>query len=208
MENNLIDCQPLRPDAKVKKIQDQLRPFNYDIESWQLAHPEKMLIARPELFTEPESGDKWIVALKNKIKESQEALTYLIKNEPNKEAKIVRLETQIKVLEEVVEQEQEIHQDSMKAMDNFYQQNPPQENIRLKNILQEFEKKYLQFNREKQTTEKENKELKQNIEVISKIAEQENQPKETKEQGTQTELNLAKINELEQQQKENQELKE
>ncbi|CAI2185427.1 11415_t:CDS:2 [Funneliformis geosporum] len=33
MEENLIDCQPLREDAKVKKIQDQLRPFNYDLEA-------------------------------------------------------------------------------------------------------------------------------------------------------------------------------
>ncbi len=31
MERNLIDCQVLRPGAKVKKIQDELRPFNYDI---------------------------------------------------------------------------------------------------------------------------------------------------------------------------------
>src|SRR6185312_14644439 len=30
---NLIDCQPLREDAKVAKIQDQLRPFNYDLEA-------------------------------------------------------------------------------------------------------------------------------------------------------------------------------
>ncbi|RIA81619.1 hypothetical protein C1645_836714 [Glomus cerebriforme] len=33
MEINLIDCQPLRSDAKVAKIQDQLRPFNYDLEA-------------------------------------------------------------------------------------------------------------------------------------------------------------------------------
>lgn len=50
-----IECSPHGTDAKCKAIQDQLRPFNYDIEAWQLVHPEKMLIARPELFTNPDS---------------------------------------------------------------------------------------------------------------------------------------------------------
>nr|CAG8442572.1 7944_t:CDS:2 [Entrophospora candida] len=124
----------------------------------------------------------------------EEGLEYL--PTANKTAKIVRQETQIKILEEVenqlreqIEEEREIHTDTMKNMDNFYQQNPPQENIRLKNILQEFEKKYLELNREKQAKEKEVKELKQSIEITNKILEQEHQPKETKEQGTQTDLN-------------------
>lgn len=39
-----IECSPHSTNAKCKAIQDQLRPFNYDIWSWQLAHPEKMLI--------------------------------------------------------------------------------------------------------------------------------------------------------------------
>ena len=58
MERNLIDCQTLRPGAKVKKIQDELRPFNYDILAWQLAHPEKMRKVRPELFTNPNSKEQ------------------------------------------------------------------------------------------------------------------------------------------------------
>ncbi|CAG8448157.1 808_t:CDS:1 [Racocetra fulgida] len=151
-------------------------------------------------------------ALKNKIKSSQEALNYLLQNEPNKEAKIVRLETQIKILEEVenqlreqVKEEREIHQDSMKAMDNFYQQNPPHENIRLKNILQQFEEKYLKLNRENKQKEQKIKKLESTIETAEKIIENECQPKETKERGTQTELTGEK---LAKQQKENQELKE
>ncbi|CAJ0633693.1 454_t:CDS:1, partial [Entrophospora sp. SA101] len=115
-------------------------------------------------------------------------------------AKIVRLETQIKILKEIVEQEREIHQDSMKAMDNFYQNNPPQENIRLKNILQAFEKNYLKLNRERQVYQQENKELKQSLEVVNKIAEQENQPKETKDQATQTDITNQDFEQLAQQQ--------
>jgi Leucine-rich repeat (LRR) protein len=37
--SSMIDCQPLRGNARVKKIQDQLKAFNYDVEAWQLAHP-------------------------------------------------------------------------------------------------------------------------------------------------------------------------
>jgi Leucine-rich repeat (LRR) protein len=33
MKSNLIDCQRIRDNAKVVKIQNQLRPFNYDIEA-------------------------------------------------------------------------------------------------------------------------------------------------------------------------------
>ncbi|RHZ35245.1 hypothetical protein [endosymbiont GvMRE of Glomus versiforme] len=91
---NLIDCQPLRPSAKVAKIQNELRLFNYDIEAWQLAHPEKMLIARPELFTNPDSREKWLEALNNKITQSQETLNHITKI-----AKTARLETKIQELE-------------------------------------------------------------------------------------------------------------
>ena len=61
-----MDCRPNNTNANCKVIQDQLRPFNYDIEAWQLANPEKMLISRPELFTNPDSKDKWIEALDKK----------------------------------------------------------------------------------------------------------------------------------------------
>jgi hypothetical protein len=30
-ERSLIDCRPKRPDAKVAQIQEELRPFNYDV---------------------------------------------------------------------------------------------------------------------------------------------------------------------------------
>jgi hypothetical protein len=74
----------------------------------------------------------------------------------------------------------------MKAMDNFYRQNPPREDLRLKNILQQFEEKYLKLNWENKQKEQKIKELEQNIETVERIVEQEHQPKETKEQGIQT----------------------
>jgi len=93
----------------------------------------------------------------------------------------------------------------MKAMDNFYQQNPPREDIRLKNILQQFEEKYLKLNKENKLQDQVIKELEQNIETVEKMVEQEYQSKETTEQATQTELTKEV---LEKQQKENKELRE
>lgn len=108
-------------------------------------------------------------------------------------------------LREEVEEEREIHEDAMKAMDNFYQKNPPREDIRLKNVLQQFEEKYLKLNRENKQKEQKIKELEGTIETVEVIVEQEFQPKETKEQETQTELTGE---ELEKQQKEIKELRE
>jgi len=73
-------------------------------------------------------------------------------------------------------------------MDNFYRQNLPREDLVLQNILQQFEKKYLQLNRENKQKEQKIKELEGTIKTVEKIVEQEYQPKETKEQETQTEL--------------------
>ncbi|KLL03066.1 MAG: hypothetical protein MRECE_30c014 [Mycoplasmataceae bacterium CE_OT135] len=182
-----IECSPCSANAKCSQIQDQLRPFNYDLEAWQLAHPELMLKARPEYFINPDSREQWIIALKNKIQSSQEALNYLMANETDSTAKIIRLETQIKILEETenqlreeMEQEREIHQDSLKAMDNFYQQNPPKEEQRLNNILKVFEKDYLKLNRENQIKEQKNQELERTIELIEKLAQQRIQELESK----------------------------
>ncbi|CAI2185425.1 11414_t:CDS:10, partial [Funneliformis geosporum] len=57
-----------------------------------------MLIARPEYFTNPDSKEKWLTALHNKVKESKETLEQVIKTEPDKLSKIARLETTIQEL--------------------------------------------------------------------------------------------------------------
>lgn len=67
-------------------------------------------------------------------------------------------------------QEREIHAEAMKRMDNFYRYNPPQENTRLMNILQEFEKDYLKLNRENQIIIQENERLKKEIETIKVLS--------------------------------------
>jgi hypothetical protein len=45
-----IQCSPHSTNAKCQAIQNELRPYNYDIKAWKLAHPEKVLITQPELF--------------------------------------------------------------------------------------------------------------------------------------------------------------
>jgi len=102
-------------------------------------------------------------------------------------------------LREEIEEEREIHDDAMKAMDNFYWRNPPRENIILANILRQFEQNYLKISRENQNQKKEIKELKGTIEAMNKLAEPE-----TQDQATQTDLSSQ---DYEQQQQEIQDLR-
>ncbi|CAG8640787.1 1420_t:CDS:2 [Paraglomus brasilianum] len=64
-----IECSSHGTDAKCKAIQDELRPYDYDLEAWQLAHPERMIIARPEYFTN--ADNKKI----DRLEQKQENLT-------------------------------------------------------------------------------------------------------------------------------------
>lgn len=87
--------------------------------------------------------------------------------------KIIELDTQL-------QEERTIHQDSLKAMDNFYQQNPPSEEQRLNNILKVFEPDYLKTNSENKQKEEKINQLKEEIKTIKQIAEQRIQELEQK----------------------------
>jgi len=123
--------------------------------------------------------------LADKITQTQQELIATKTNTPDKLKRIQRLESKINHLEiikdllkqrnqiiEQVQEEREIHQDSLKAMDNFYQQNPPQEEQRLNNILKVFEKDYLKINWENQQKDQKVKELEKTVELIEKLAQQ------------------------------------
>ena len=75
----------------------------------------------------------------------------------------------IKELSELIEIERTIHQDIMKATDNFYRQNPPSEDIKLINILQAISNSYLVINRENRQREQEIKELKEIINNLENL---------------------------------------
>src|SRR3954471_14461128 len=78
-------------------------------------------------------------------------------------------------------------------MDKFYRQNPPREDVALKNILQEISEDYLNLNRENKQKDQKIQELEKIVELSKKIIEQ----------GIQTdELNSQKISTFEKQQKE------
>ena len=70
----MLDCRPLVPQAKVKAIRNELRPFDYDVEAWQLTHPKKMLVAQPELFFQDPNKEKWKKDLAQKLKKAEEDL--------------------------------------------------------------------------------------------------------------------------------------
>jgi hypothetical protein len=96
-----IECSPHGTDAKCKAIQDELRPFNYDVEAWQLAHPELMAKVWKEKYKDKEI---LITRIKNKIKESEEELEKIRTSEEKKDKKIARLEEKIRRLIEVGDQ--------------------------------------------------------------------------------------------------------
>jgi hypothetical protein len=95
-----IECSPHGTDAKCKAIQDELRPFNYDVEAWQLAHPE--LITKVRVRTSDKEVKEQILKelLEDKILESKQELQELKSSDPSKVKKIERLESKIKLLEE------------------------------------------------------------------------------------------------------------
>jgi len=94
-----FECFPHGTTAKCSQIQDQLRPFNYDLEAWQLAHPQKIYQVRPEIFFNSDTKTEWINALRDKTSETQTKLNELKTNEPDKVKKIKRLETKLYNLE-------------------------------------------------------------------------------------------------------------
>jgi len=57
----------------------------------------------------------------------------------------------------------------MKAMDNFYRQNPPNEDTRLTNILQQVSNDYLATNYKNKQVEQQNRTLSKIIEGFEKI---------------------------------------
>jgi hypothetical protein len=92
-----IECSPHNTSAKCSAIQDQLRPYDYDLEAWQLAHPHLMYTAQPELFQNPKSKEKWLKVVEMKIKKTKEKLEEA-KQIEGKEKKVKRLESKIREL--------------------------------------------------------------------------------------------------------------
>ncbi|CAG8565398.1 19367_t:CDS:10 [Racocetra persica] len=90
----VIECSPHSSDAKCKTIQDQLRPYNYDLEAWQLDHPELM-----KKVTKISDSER-VQVVTTKIEEIKKELEQVKHNEPNKDKKIERLESKLKLLEE------------------------------------------------------------------------------------------------------------
>ena len=63
--------------VKVIHILNELHKFGYNIKAWQLAHPEEMYKAKPNLFADPNSKDEWIGALDKLIEQDKEKLSEL-----------------------------------------------------------------------------------------------------------------------------------
>src|SRR6185312_10172054 len=70
-----IECSSHNTNAKCKSIQDALRPYDYDLGAWQLAHPELMRKAKLEFSAI--SNNEWIQKLDEKIEETQKVMEQL-----------------------------------------------------------------------------------------------------------------------------------
>jgi len=141
-----IECSPYNTNAKCKSIQDELRPFDYDLEAWQLAHPESMLKSRPEYFTNPETKEQWITALENKISKNKETLNYIIQNEFEKAKKIERLKNKIQNLDQTKKEMVD------KATQTDFTDKQTEENQELKKKLAKLEIQLAKINLEQQPT--------------------------------------------------------
>jgi hypothetical protein len=194
-----IECSSHDTDAKCKTIQDQLRPFDYDLGAWQLANFDLMLRVNPSnlwklnptLFTEKEKIDKLINSLIAKIEETQQELGLSQAKEAKNTKKIARLESKLSLLQEKVaeleeqntsleeentqlqeelQMEREEAEESAEAMDNFYRQNPPREDMSLQNILQEVSADYLTTNRENKQLKEEKNRLENCLKMVKEFA--------------------------------------
>jgi len=74
-------------------------------------------------------------------------------------------------LEEGLNVERETNQASAEAMDRFYRQNPPREDLALQNTLQEIGADYLKLNRENQTFKQKIQDLNSVLELNKQLTE-------------------------------------
>jgi len=88
---------------------------------------------------------------------------------------LTTLDQEIEELEkenEYLRSELVIEREHAEAMDNFYRQNPPNENTSLYNILSEISSDYLRINQKNKQKEQEVRQLNDKLKAVVKIAEQ------------------------------------
>ena len=115
---------PNTPQPKCKAIQDQLRPFDYDLSAWQLANFNLMLKTNPlslwklylNLFTEKDQKEKLFSNLIIKIEEVQQEIGLVKASENQKTEKLARLENKLTLLQKkVTELEAELQMEREEA---------------------------------------------------------------------------------------------
>jgi hypothetical protein len=85
--SNTLDCLPIRPNAKVKIIQDQLRPLDYDLGAWKIIN--SLNLRENELEKKINETKQGIIEVEN-----------WGRFKFNKKTKLARLQDKLKILEE------------------------------------------------------------------------------------------------------------
>jgi hypothetical protein len=101
---------------------------------------------------------------------------------------IQQLKLRVAELENELETEREEAADHAERMDNFYRQNPPKEDLMLKNILSEVSNDYLNAVQESKNQKVEIKRLEKSLQLLNEMAEQERKKIENKEKSLRASL--------------------
>ena len=88
---------------KCKSIYDELKPFDFDLEAWQKANPEKMARVRREVFNIP-NENRWEKGNEEVIEKSTRAeILVAIKQTQNLRVENLTLEERVARLERLEE---------------------------------------------------------------------------------------------------------
>src|SRR5207248_1345958 len=92
-----------------------------------------------------------------------------LRQEKNRLAsQLTNLQAVLDKVNQEIQDEREIHQDSLKIQDDWYRRLPPEGN-NLKNILTEFAQKYLKINLKNKLRKQKIKELESSLELVNQL---------------------------------------
>jgi hypothetical protein len=107
--------------------------------------------------------------LRNQQKRQSQELTALQQQKIGLTSQLVNLQSALDKVNQEIQNEREIHQDSLKVQDDWYRRLPPEGN-NLKNILTDFAQKYLKLNLKNKFRKQRIKELEDSLELVKRLA--------------------------------------
>ena len=107
--------------------------------------------------------------LRSQQKNQSQELAALRQEKDRLASQLTNLQAVLDKVNQEIQDEREIHQDSLKIQDDWYRRLPPEGN-NLKNILTEFAQKYLKINLKNKLRKQKIKELESSLELTEQLA--------------------------------------